>query len=75
MASATEAELGGLLENYQKAPSMQTNLKEIGQSQPPTTAVTYNTSENRIMNGTENQKNIQSNRHDILLGTQHNMTK
>ena len=36
MASATEAELGGLFEKYQKSTSMRTALAEMGHQQPPT---------------------------------------
>ena len=37
MASDTEAELGGLFENYQKETSKRTALAEMGHQQPPTT--------------------------------------
>ena len=53
MASAPEAELGGLFENCQKATSMRTALSEMGHQQPPTLAATDNTAENSIVNGTE----------------------
>ena len=43
-------------------------------SQPPTPVATDNTAGNSIMHGTA-KKNIQSNRHEILLGTQQNTTK
>ena len=56
MASATEAELGGLFENFQKATSMGTALADMGQLQPPTTVATYNTAANSIVNGTSKQK-------------------
>ena len=49
MASATEAELGGLFENCQKATSTRTALTNTGHQQPPT----ENTSASRIVNGTE----------------------
>ena len=71
MASATEAELGGFFENCQKATSTQTALAETDHSQPLTPVATYNTVKNRILNGREK---IQSNRHDILLGTRQNKT-
>ena len=50
MASATEAELGGLFENCQKSTSMQTALADMGHQQPPTPVATDNTEENRIVN-------------------------
>ena len=52
MESATESELGGLFENFQKATSMRTDLAEMGHLQPPTLEVMYNTVENIIVNGT-----------------------
>ena len=55
-ASATEAELGGLFENFQKATSMQISLAEMGHPQPPTTVATDKKSVNRTVNGTEKQK-------------------
>ena len=36
MASATEAELGGLFENCQKVKSIWTTLSEMGHPKPPT---------------------------------------
>ena len=56
MASATEAELGGLFENFQKATYTRTALAEMGHLQPPTPMATDNTSANSIVNGTEKQK-------------------
>ena len=56
MASATEEELGGLFENFQKATYTRTALAEMGHQQPPTTVVTVNTSAKSIVNRTENQK-------------------
>ena len=58
MASATEAELGGLCENCQKTTSMGTALSEMGNLQPPTPVAIDNTASTSILNGTENQKNI-----------------
>ena len=55
-ASATEAELGGLFENFQKATSIQISLAEMGHPQPPTTVATDKKSVNRTVNGTEKQK-------------------
>ena len=52
MASATESELGGLFENYQKATSMGTILAEIVCQQPATPVETDNTAANIIVNGT-----------------------
>ena len=56
MTSATEAALGRLFENFQKATSMRTALAEMDHQQPPTPVATYNKSANSIVNGTENQK-------------------
>ena len=56
MASATEAELGGLIEKFQKATSMRTALSEMSHPQPPTLAAMDNLAANRIMNGTSKQK-------------------
>ena len=52
MASATEAELGGLFENFQKAKSMRTELADMDHQKPPTMVATYNTAGNSIFNGT-----------------------
>ena len=52
MKSGMEAELGGLLENYQKATSMITSLVEMGHQQPPARVETDNTVANSIVNGT-----------------------
>ena len=75
MESATEAELGGLLENFQKSTSMRTALSEMGHQQPPTPVAMDNTEANSIVNGTAKQKNVPSNRHEILLGQRQNPTK
>ena len=56
MALATEAELGGLFENCQKATSTRTALADMGHQQPPTPVATDNKSANSIVNGTEKQK-------------------
>ena len=78
MASATEAELGCLFENCQKATSMRTALADMGHPQPPTTT---HTGGNRQHIGKKNSqcngkaKNILCNRHDILLGQRQNPTK
>ena len=56
MASATEAELVGLFENFQKETSMRTALAEIGHQKPPTPVATYNTAASSIVSGTA--KNI-----------------
>ena len=56
IASATEAELGGLSENCQKATFMRTALAEMGHLQPPTLAATDNTTANIILNGMAKQK-------------------
>ena len=53
MESATETELRGLFENYQKERSIQTALAEMGHSQTPTPVATDNTAANRIVNVTE----------------------
>ena len=52
MSSATEAELVGLFENFQKVASMQTALAEMGHPQPPTPVATDNIVSNIIVNGT-----------------------
>ena len=56
MSSATEAELGGLFENYQKATSTSKALAEMDQLQPPTPVATKNTAANSIVNETSRQK-------------------
>ena len=56
MASATEAELGGLFEIFQKSTSMRTALADMGHLKPPTPVATDNTVANSIVNGTEKQK-------------------
>ena len=56
MASATEAELVGLFENCQKAPSVMIALAEIDHQQPPRLVATENTPENSIVNGTFKKK-------------------
>ena len=53
MASAIEAELGGLFENFQKSTSMRTALAEMGHLQSPTPVATDNTAANSIVNGTD----------------------
>ena len=50
MASDTEAELVGFLENCQKSTSMKTSLAEMGHQQPPTPVATDNTAANNIVN-------------------------
>ena len=52
MASSTEAELGGLFENDQKATSMRMALSEMGHQQPPILVATDNIASNIIVNGT-----------------------
>ena len=56
MAYATEAELGGLFENYQNTTSMQKTLEEMVQPQPTTPVATYNYAKNSIVNGTTKKK-------------------
>ena len=56
MELATEAELRGLFENFQKATSMRTDLAEMVHQQPPTPVVTDNTAANSIVNRTSKQK-------------------
>ena len=75
MASASETELVGLFEKCQKATSMRMALAKMGDSQSPTIVATDNTMAKSIVNGTEKQKNIHSNRHDILLGQIYNTKK
>ena len=60
MASATEAEVGGLFENRDKATSMRTDLADMGQQQTPTLVASYNTAANSIVNGMERKKLDQS---------------
>ena len=56
MESSTEAELGGLFENYQKSTSIPTKLAEMGHPQPLNKVETYNSISNRIVNGMAKQK-------------------
>ena len=56
MASASEVELGGLFENYQKATSTSTALEEVGHQEPPTPAGRDNIVANSIVNGTAKQE-------------------
>ena len=56
MASGTEAEIGGLFENCQKATSMRIELVEMGHQQPPAPVATDNTAEKIVVNGTAKQK-------------------
>ena len=56
MASATEAELGGLFEIFQKANSMRTALADMGHQQPPTLVTTENVAAKSIVNGMAKQK-------------------
>ena len=56
MASATEAELRGVFEIYQKSTSMRTALAEMGHLQPPTPVATDNTAANIIVNKMTKQK-------------------
>ena len=58
MASATEAEMGGLFENCQKATSMRMALAKMFHPQPPTPVETENTAENSVINGIERKKKI-----------------
>ena len=60
MASATEAELGGLFEKCQKATSMRMDLVEMGHQRPPTPVTTDNTTANSIINGTAKRKRSQA---------------
>ena len=53
MASATEAELGGLFGNFQKVTSMSTTLEDMCHQQPPTHVSMDNTEANSIVGGTE----------------------
>ena len=56
MASATEAELGGLFENCQKKTSTRKALEDMVQIQPPTPVVTDTTAAKIIVNRTAKQK-------------------
>ena len=53
MESSTEAELGGLFENFQKSTSTRTALAKMVHPQPPTLVATENTAAKIIINGTE----------------------
>ena len=69
-----ESDLGGLFENFQESTSTRTSLEEVGHPQPPTPVATENTAANSTFNGTGG-KEVQSHKHDILLGQRQNMTK
>ena len=56
MELATEAELGGVFENFQKATSISTSISEMGNPQMPTLLETDNTAGNSIVNVTYKQK-------------------
>ena len=56
MASATEAELGGLFENCQKETSMRAALADMVHLQTPKPVATDNIVAKRIVNGTAKQK-------------------
>ena len=56
IASATEAELGGLFEDCHKLIFMRMFLSEMGHPQTPTPMEMDNTSANSIINGTSKQK-------------------
>ena len=56
MASDTEAELGGLFENFHKATATRMALEEMGHQRPPAPVATDNTAANSIVNGTTKQK-------------------
>ena len=75
MVSATGTELGGLFENFHKVTYIWTSLAEMVHSQPPTPVEVENTVSNSIVNEMAKQKNIQSNRHEILLSTRNNTKK
>ena len=56
MESATESELGGLFENFQKEISTRTSIADMGHLQPPTSVTMDNTAANIIFNRTAKQK-------------------
>ena len=56
MASAAEAEIGGLFMNAQEAVPERTTLIEMGHPQPPTAPKTDNSTADGILNGTVKQK-------------------
>ena len=62
VASATEAELGGLFGKFQKVISMRKSLAEIGHQQPPKLVAMDNIAANCIL-------------HEILLGQRQNPEK
>ena len=68
MASATEAELGGLFENCQKMTVMRTSLAEMGHQQPPAPVTMDNTATNIIFNGAAKRKYLYSLIHETLYG-------
>ena len=53
MASATEAEFGGLFENCQKAIAVRTALAKMGHQKLPTPVAMNNAAANSIVNRTE----------------------
>ena len=60
MASAAEAECGGLFMNAQEAVPIRTTLQELGHPQPPTTIRTDNSTAHGIMNRTVKQRKSKS---------------
>ena len=56
MTSATEAELVGIFEIFQKATPTRTALSEMGHQKPPTPVATDNAAANITVNGAEKQK-------------------
>ena len=65
MASAAEAELGGLYMNATEAISLRICLEELGHKQPPTPIRTDNSTAHGIINKTVKQR--QSKSMDILF--------
>ena len=60
MASATEAELVRLFENFQKLADVRNFIAEMGHQQTTTLMVTDNTLASHIFNGTAKRKRYQA---------------
>ena len=56
MVSSAEAELGALFSNCQEAVPIRITLEEMGNSQPPTPVLVYNSTALRIETGTIKQR-------------------
>ena len=56
LASAMEAELGGMFQNAQQGVWIRTMLEEMGHKQPPTFLITNNTATKSVAEGTAKQR-------------------